>query len=270
MLNLIKACSFQLFYSILIVSDINKGEFKLLEVRNLTKNFKNFIAVDGVSFEVNKGEILGLIGENGAGKTTIMRMLATMLKLTKGEGKIAGYDLVREPASIRGEIGILFGGEVGLYDRLTARENIMYFAELNGMTCEQAKKSIEELVKELEMNEFIDKRVGKFSRGMKQKVAIARSIVHRPSVMLFDEPSTGLDVSATRLIQDFIIKCKSEDKAIVFSSHSMREVEKLCDRVVIIHKGKIVEQGTISSLKVKYNNEDMEDIFVNLIGGSHE
>ncbi|WP_298836738.1 ABC transporter ATP-binding protein [Clostridium sp.] len=242
----------------------------MLEVKNLTKKFKNFTAVDGVSFEVNKGEILGLIGENGAGKTTIMRMLATMLKVTAGEGKIAGHDLVKEPENIRGEIGILFGGEVGLYDRLTARENIMYFAQLNGMSEIDAKKSIEELVCELEMSEFIDKRVGKFSRGMKQKVAIARSIVHKPSVMLFDEPSTGLDVSATRLIQDFIFNCKSEGKAIVFSSHSMVEVEKLCDRVVIIHKGKVVEQGTISALKSKYNNEDMEDIFVKLIGGSHE
>jgi sodium transport system ATP-binding protein len=242
----------------------------LLEVKNLTKKFKSFTAVDGVSFDVNKGEILGLIGENGAGKTTIMRMLATMLNVTFGEGKISGYDLVNEPESIRGEIGILFGGEVGLYDRLTARENIMYFAQLNGMSDYDAKKSIEELIVGLEMSEFIDKRVGKFSRGMKQKVAIARSIVHKPSVMLFDEPSTGLDVSATRLIQDFIFKCKSEGKVIVFSSHSMVEVEKLCDRVVIIHKGKVVEYGTISALKAKYNNEEMEDIFVKLIGGYHE
>ncbi|MBU3215119.1 ATP-binding cassette domain-containing protein [Clostridium estertheticum] len=242
----------------------------MLEVKKLTKKFKSFTAVDGVSFVANGGEILGLIGENGAGKTTIMRMLATMLKVTEGEGKISGHDLVKEPESIRGEIGILFGGEVGLYDRLTARENIMYFAQLNGMSEGDAKKSIEELTRELEMNEFIDKRVGKFSRGMKQKVAIARSIVHKPSVMLFDEPSTGLDVSATRLIQDFIFKCKSEGKAIVFSSHSMTEIEKLCDRVVIIHKGKVVEHGTITSLKAKYNNEDMEDIFVKLIGGNHE
>ncbi|MCB2357162.1 ATP-binding cassette domain-containing protein [Clostridium estertheticum] len=242
----------------------------MLEVKKLTKKFKSFTAVDGVSFVANGGEILGLIGENGAGKTTIMRMLATMLKVTEGEGQISGHDLVKEPESIRGEIGILFGGEVGLYDRLTARENIMYFAKLNGMSEGDAKKSIEELTRELEMNEFIDKRVGKFSRGMKQKVAIARSIVHKPSVMLFDEPSTGLDVSATRLIQDFIFKCKSEGKAIVFSSHSMTEIEKLCDRVVIIHKGKVVEHGTISALKVKYNNEDMEDVFVNLIGGNHE
>lgn len=253
-----------------IANIVKKGMECLLEVKNLTKKFKDFTAVDNVSFKVDEGEILGLIGENGAGKTTTMRMLATMLKVTSGEGTISGYDLIKEPESVRAEIGILFGGEVGLYDRLTARENIMYFAQLNGMKTDDANKSIEELTTQLEMGEFIDKRVGKFSRGMKQKVAIARSIVHRPSVMLFDEPSTGLDVSATRLIQDFIINCKSEGKAVLFSSHSMKEVEKLCDRIVIMHKGNIVEQGTIDSLKAKYENDDIEEIFVTIIGGNHE
>lgn len=242
----------------------------MLEVRGLTKKFKDFLAVENVSFKVDDGEILGLLGENGAGKTTTLRMLATMLKVNEGTANISNYDLIKEPEKVRGEIGILFGGEIGLYDRLTARENIMYFAELNGMTKEAAKNSIEKLVKELEMEEFIDKRVGKFSRGMKQKVAIARSIVHEPSVMLFDEPSTGLDVSASRLIQDFILRCKDENKAIIFSSHSMQEIEKLCDRVVIIHKGKLIEQGTIEELKIKYSNNDMEDIFIKLIGGKNE
>ena len=242
----------------------------MIEARNLTKKFKDFVAVDGVSFQVQPGEILGLLGENGAGKTTTLRMLATMLTITSGDASIAGYELLKEPERVRGEIGILFGGEVGLYDRLTARENILYFAELNGMEPNDAKASLGELIDALEMGEFIDKRVGKFSRGMKQKVAIARSIVHRPSVMLFDEPSTGLDVSATRLIQEFIRKCKAENKAIVFSSHSMREVEKLCDRVVIIHKGRVVEQGSIAALKAKYQKDDMEEIFIALIGGKHE
>lgn len=242
----------------------------MLEVKGLTKKFRDFLAVDNISFQVENGEILGLLGENGAGKTTTLRMLATMLKVSEGAATISNHDLIKEPEKVRGEIGILFGGEVGLYDRLTARENIMYFAELNGMTKESAKISIDKLIKELEMEEFIDKRVGKFSRGMKQKVAIARSIVHQPSVMLFDEPSTGLDVSASRLIQDFIKKCKEDNKAIVFSSHSMQEVEKLCDRVIIIHKGKLIEQGTIDQLKAKYKNDDMEDIFVKLIGGKNE
>lgn len=242
----------------------------MLEAKGLTKKFKNTVVVDNFSFNVSKGEVLGLLGENGAGKTTTMRMLATMLKITDGKATICGHDVSKEPAEIRGKIGILFGGEVGLYDRLTARENIEYFAKLNGLSDDEAKKNIKALCDRLEMEEYIDKRVGKFSRGMKQKVAIARSIVHDPEVMLFDEPSTGLDVTAVRLIHEFILECKNQNKAIVFSSHSMSEVEKLCDRVVIIHKGKLLEQGTIEELKEKYKNNDLEQVFVDLIGGEHE
>lgn len=242
----------------------------MVEVINLTKQFKNVKAVDHINFSVKKGEILGLLGENGAGKTTTLRMLATMLKPTDGDCIVSGYSIKKDADKVRGEIGILFGGEVGLYDRLTARENIMYFAELNGMNEAKAKDSVEYLTRMLHMEEFIDRKVGKFSRGMKQKVAIARSIVHKPSVMLFDEPTIGLDVSASKIVQDFILKCKEEDKAIVFSSHSMIEVEKLCDRIVIIHKGKLIEEGTIEALKLKYNNDDMESIFMNLVGDNHE
>lgn len=237
----------------------------MIEVKGITKKFKNTTAVDNISFNVNNGEIVGLLGENGAGKTTTLRMLATMLKISDGKAIVNGHDVSREPNKARGDIGILFGGDVGLYDRLTAKENIMYFAKLNGMSDEEAKKSIQDLSNRLEMNEYIDKRVGKFSRGMKQKVSIARSIVHNPSAVLFDEPTTGLDVSAARIVQDFILECKRENKAVVFSSHSMAEVEKLCDRVVIIHKGKLIEEGTIESLKEKYNNSDLEEVFLKLI-----
>ncbi|WP_234117366.1 ABC transporter ATP-binding protein [Clostridium hydrogenum] len=237
----------------------------MIEVKGITKKFKKTTAVDNISFNVNNGEIVGLLGENGAGKTTTLRMLATMLKISDGKAIVNGHDVSKDPNKARGEIGILFGGDVGLYDRLTAKENIMYFAKLNGMSDEEAKKSIQDLSNRLEMNEYIDKRVGKFSRGMKQKVSIARSIVHNPSAVLFDEPTTGLDVSAARIVQDFILECKRENKAVVFSSHSMTEVEKLCDRVVIIHKGKLIEEGTIESLKEKYNNSDLEEVFVKLI-----
>lgn len=240
----------------------------MIEVLGLKKSFKNVNAVNDISFNVSRGEIVGLLGENGAGKTTTLRMLATMLRPTGGTAKVGGYDISTEPQKVRGEIGILFGGEVGLYDRLTARENITYFAELNGMSKEETNKSIEYLSKMLDMGEYIDRRVGKFSRGMKQKVAIARSIVHRPSVMLFDEPTIGLDVTAAKIVQDFILTCKKDNKAIIFSSHTMQEVEKLCDRIVIIHKGNIVETGTVAELKEKYNNDDMEDIFIKLVGGA--
>jgi sodium transport system ATP-binding protein len=242
----------------------------MIDVNNLSKAFKKVKAVDNISFKVNDGEIVGLLGENGAGKTTTLRLLATMLKSTGGTAIVNGYNINKEPETVRGEIGILFGGEVGLYDRLTGRENIRYFAELNGMSRKEADESIDKLAKNLDMHEYIDRRVGKFSRGMKQKVAIARSIVHNPSVVLFDEPTAGLDVTAARIVQDFILKCKRDNKAIIFSSHTMSEVEKLCDKIIIIHKGKILEEGTIKQFKEKYKNDDMEEIFMNLVGEGNE
>ena len=243
----------------------------MLEIKNLTKKFKKSTVVDNVSFKVNPGEIVGLLGENGAGKTTTLRMISTMLKITSGEAVVNNFSADKEPIKVRNEIGILFGGDVGLYDRLTARENIKYFDNLYGMSDKDADVRIDELAKKFNMEEYIDKKVSKFSRGMKQKVSIARSIVHSPSVMLFDEPSTGLDVTAARTIQDFILDCKKENKTILFSSHSMREVEKLCDRVVIINKGKLLEDCSIDDLKEKYNNDDLEEVFVSLIGGgNHE
>ena len=228
----------------------------MLRVENLTKKFKKVTAVDNVSFEVNPGEIIGLLGENGAGKTTTLRMLATMLKPTSGNATIDGYNIIDNPNKIRERIGVLFGGDVALYDRLTGRENMIYFAKLNGMSDLEANQAVNKIASELEMSDYIDRPVGKYSRGMKQKVSLARSIIHQPDVMLFDEPTTGLDVSASRIVQDFILKCKEENKTILFSSHSMKEVEKLCDRVVIINKGKLLENCTISELKLALAGKD--------------
>ncbi|HSQ33504.1 MAG TPA: ATP-binding cassette domain-containing protein [Peptostreptococcaceae bacterium] len=242
----------------------------MIEVNGLTKSFKALNAVDNISFTVNNGEIVGLLGENGAGKTTTLRMLATMLKSTSGSAIINEYDINKDSNKVRKEVGILFGGEVGLYDRLTAFENIMYFAQLNGINKEDATKHIDYLADILGMKDYINRRVGKFSRGMKQKVAIARSIVHNPSVMLFDEPTIGLDVSSIKIVQDFILRCKKDGKAILFSSHSMNEVEKLCDRIIIINKGKLIEEGAANYLKEKYNNDNLEDIFMMLVGDKNE
>lgn len=238
----------------------------MILVKNLRKAFKKFDAVKGISFEAREGQVLGILGENGAGKTTTLRMLATMLKPTEGTAEVNGFDIIKEPEKVRGEIGILFGGEVGIYDRLTARENIRYFAELNNMKKSLIDERINELAGMLDMTEYIDKKVGKFSRGMKQKVAIARAIVHNPRVMLFDEPTTGLDVTSTRIVHDFIETCRMEGKTIAFSSHSMSEVEKLCDRIVIMHKGEIVAEGTIPELKEHFGNDDLEEVFMGLVG----
>ncbi len=192
-----------------------------------------------------------------------------MLKPTKGTAILSGHDILKNQQAVRREIGILFGGESGLYDRLTARENIAYYAELNDISKEEIKERIDYLTKILDMEEYIDRRVGKFSKGMKQKVAIARSIVHNPPIMLFDEPTSGLDVTAARTIHSFIEECRKEGKTVIFSSHSMVEVEKLCERVAIIHKGNIIEEGSIEELKTKYN-KNLEDLFVELVGGTNE
>lgn len=242
----------------------------MIEVKSLSKHFKDVVAVDNISFKVEEGKVFGLLGENGAGKTTTLRMLATMLKPTTGTANIGGYDLIQEPVDVRGEIGILFGGETGLYDRLSARENIEYFGLLNGMTKEDINIQIEKLSHSLEMEDYIERRVGKFSKGMKQKVALARSIVHNPSIMFFDEPTSGLDVTAVRIVHKFIKELKSEGKTIIFSSHSMNEVEKLCDEVGIIHKGKMIEVSTLEGLKEKFKEENLEEIFISLVGEKNE
>ncbi|SNX53988.1 ATP-binding cassette domain-containing protein [Thermoanaerobacterium sp. RBIITD] len=242
----------------------------MIEVKGLSKVFKDIKAVDNLNFIVNEKEVYGLLGENGAGKTTTLRMLATMLKPTSGNAIMNGIDLIKQPELIRKEIGILFGGESGLYDRLTARENITYFAELYDMSRNDIKIRIDYLVSKFGMEEFIDRPAGKLSKGMKQKVAIARSIVHDPKIMLFDEPTSGLDVTSSREVHDFINLCRDEGKSIIFSSHSMPEVEKLCDMIGIIHKGKLVAEGTIDELKNKYNNDNLEEIFMELVGEKSE
>jgi len=242
----------------------------MLELKNLTKKFGEITAVNDVSFSVGRGEVFGLLGENGAGKTTALRLLATMLKPTSGTAVMGDFDLIRDPEKVRGSIGILFGGESGLYDRLTAAENIAYFGELNNMGKSTLSERIKYLTEVFDMDEYINRKAGKFSKGMKQKVAFARAIVHNPEIMLFDEPTSGLDVSAIRNVHEFICKCRDEGKTIILSSHTMSEVEKLCDRIGIIHKGTLVATGTISDLIAKYNGNTLEDVFMGLIGDKNE
>lgn len=239
----------------------------MLKVIKLTKSFGDVTAVNDVSFSVGKGEVFGLLGENGAGKTTTLRLLATMLKPTSGTAILGEFDLIQDSDKVRSSVGILFGGESGLYDRLTAAENIAYFGELNNMDSSVLKDRIKHLTKAFGMEEYINRKVGKFSKGMKQKVAFARSIVHNPDIMFFDEPTSGLDVSAIRNVHEFIRNCREEGKTIILSSHTMSEVEKLCDKIGIIHKGSLVVTGTIDELIEKYNRNTLEDIFIELVGG---
>jgi sodium transport system ATP-binding protein len=242
----------------------------MVEVESLSKRFKDVDAVNKVSFKVKSGEIVGMLGKNGAGKTTTLRLLATILKPTGGSARINGFDINMEPDRVRSQIGILFGGEAGLYDRLTGRENISYFAGLYNMSRSEANESIDYLSRYLGTEDYIDKRVRTFSRGMKQKVAIARAIVHKPSVMLFDEPTIGLDIISAKIVQDFILTCKEQNKAIIFSSHNLQEIEKLSDRIVIIDQGKIIEDGTLEELQQRHHDHSLENIFIKLVGDLDE
>ncbi|MGG1662305.1 ABC transporter ATP-binding protein [Brevibacillus sp. NRS-1366] len=240
----------------------------MIEVKQVSKRFGTITAVDDVSFRVEAGEVYGLLGENGAGKTTTMRMMATILQPTEGDIEISGFSVQKEPVEVRRRIGILFGGDVGLYNRLTARENIAYFGSLYGLDPARLTKRIDSLSRMLDMEAFIDRRVGAFSRGMKQKVAIARTLVHDPDVILLDEPTTGLDVTAANIFRRMVGKLQEEGKTILFSSHNMGEINKLCKRIALIHKGKLHFAGGLSTLRERYGIADLDDIFMAVVEGS--
>jgi sodium transport system ATP-binding protein len=241
----------------------------VIEARALCKNFQDkkrgvVRAVDHVSFTCHPGKIYGLLGANGAGKTTTLRLLATILEPTDGTAIVCGHDVVEQPEKVRSIVGFL-STATALYPRLTAQEMVEYFGRLNGLDNATVKKRVDEMFSRLDMNGFRDRRCDKLSTGMKQKTSIARTLVHDPPVMIFDEPTSGLDVMAARTIIDFIRECRDRGKTVIFSTHIMTEVEKLCDVIGIIHGGKLLAEGTLTELREKYAENDLEEIFVKII-----
>ena len=243
----------------------------MIEAHALTKTFKDkkrgqVIAAENLTFTCRPGQIYGLLGANGAGKTTTLRMLATLLKPTSGSCAVAGHDAASAPEQVRANVGFL-AASTALYGRLTSREMITYFGRLNGMTDGAIAARIKVLADELDMHEFLDRRCDKFSTGMKQKTSIARTLIHDPVVMIFDEPTLGLDVMTARAIVRFVRNCKARGKTVIYSTHVMSEVEKLCDIIGIIHAGRLVAEGTLSELQARFGETDMEEIFVKAVGG---
>lgn len=238
----------------------------MIEARQLTKTFRDrkrgeIRAVDGISFRVEPGQVYGLLGANGAGKTTTLRLLATLLKPTAGTAVVAGHDVTQAPGRVRASVGFL-AASTALYARLTAREFIAYFGRLNGMGDAEIKARTRQLAGELEMDEFLDRRCDKLSTGMKQKTSIARTLIHDPAVMIFDEPTLGLDVMAARAIVRFVRDCRARGKTVIYSTHVMSEVDKLCDVVGIIHDGRLRAEGTPAELRARTGQQDMEEVFV--------
>jgi len=243
----------------------------MIETLALTKIFPDkkrgpVRALDQVSFRCEPGKIFGLLGVNGAGKTTCLRLLATLLQPTGGTAKVAGFDIVAEPEKVRAHIGFL-STATALYGRLTAAEMVSYFGKLHGMDGALLRQRLDSLFDTLGMNEFRDRRCDKLSTGMKQKVSIARTLIHDPAVMIFDEPTIGLDVLTARTVIHFIRDCKARGKTVIYSTHVMSEVEKLCDAIAIIHGGKILAEGSLEELRQRSGLRDLEDIFVQIVEG---
>ena len=246
----------------------------MIKVDSLVKEFKkkdgsSFRAVDGVSFEAQIGEIVCLLGVNGAGKTTIMRILSTVFKPQSGSALINGFDVVTQGDKVRASLGFL-SGDTGLYARLTPREFIRYFGRLYGVEDKDIESRMLEMATLLEMHDFLDKKIEFLSSGMKQKVSIVRSIIHDPQVMIFDEPTVGLDILSARHIVSFIRSCKDKGKCVLFSTHIMREAERLADKIVLIHRGKVLTQGTLESLREVSGMIDLDDIFVYYVNQTNE
>ena len=242
----------------------------MIVTSNLTKIFNDkkrgeIRAVDSVNIECKPGRVFGLLGLNGAGKTTLMRLLSTILKPTSGTARVADYDIVREPEKVKEKIGFL-SSDTGLYHRLTVEETVNYFGRLNGMDEDGLNQRSKVLFERFGMNEFRKRRVDKLSSGMKQKVSIARTFINDPEVLILDEPTLGLDVITSRSIIQFIKESKQEHKCILFSTHVMWEAQKLCDDIAIIHKGRILEVGTLDQLRNRTGLADLDDIFVRTVG----
>jgi sodium transport system ATP-binding protein len=243
----------------------------MIEARGLTKEYPDlargrFVALDGLSFLAREGEIFGLLGPNGAGKTTALRILSTVLRPTRGTALINGCDVVTQPELVRRQIGYI-SANTGVYDRMTAWELVEYFGRLHGLPDEVLRPRMEALFSRLQMQEIRDVMGAKMSTGMKQKASIARALVHDPPVLIFDEATSGLDVLAARALLDAVADLREQGKCIVFSTHIMREAERLCDRIAIVHRGRLLAEGTLADLSSQHGQDDLEDLFFDLIRG---
>lgn len=252
----------------------------MIEVENLCKSFtrevkdkskkkkfrtrkEEFLAVDNLSFKVGEGEIVGILGPNGAGKTTLLRMLGGILTPTSGSIKIGDLDYEYDKNIVKKEIGYL-SGNTKLYNRLSPRELLMTFGSLYDMTKEEVENSIDNIVKIMDMEDFIDNRIENLSTGQTQRTSIARCLIHNPKIYIFDEPTLGLDVISSKSIIDFMKREKNRGKTVLYSTHYMEEAEVLCDRVYMIHKGEFIAQGTCEELKSRYNTKSLRDVFLKL------
>jgi len=246
----------------------------MIEVRGLTKHYADLrrgklVALGGIDFDAREGEIFGLLGPNGAGKTTALRILSTVLEPTAGTVKVNGYDVVTQSSQVRRQIGFV-SANTAVYDRMTGWEMVEYFGRLYGIPKDEIDDRMEDVFERLKMNDLRDLLGAKMSTGMKQKVSIARALVHDPPVLVFDEATVGLDVLVARALLKTVAELRDHGKCIVFSTHIMREAEKLCDHVAILHRGHVLAEGTLDELRDRHQERDLEELFFQLISRHDE
>ncbi|HET7419138.1 MAG TPA: ATP-binding cassette domain-containing protein [Candidatus Dormibacteraeota bacterium] len=238
----------------------SRGPLQLaVKVDRLEKQLGANKVLRGISFEAQSGEIFGLLGPNGAGKTTTLRIVCTLLAPDGGSVDVLGFGVRTAPAEVRRRVGVVTA-EIGVYPRLTARENIKYFAELSGVLDGELDRKVAAVIDRLDMASFAGQRAESLSSGQKQKVAIARAIVHDPPVLMFDEPTSNLDVLASRDIREFMVEARGRGKCVIFSTHVLHDAERLCDRVTIIHQGRVIAGGATAEVRGTYR--DLEDSFL--------
>lgn len=237
----------------------------MIEVRGLHKRFGEVVAVDDVSFRAADGLVTGLLGPNGAGKTTSLRIISTLIAPDRGQALVDGLDCTKESLAARRRMGVLPDAR-GLYPRLTPREHLAYFGQLHGLTGEGLHRRSVDLMKLLELDGVADRRVEGFSNGERTKVALCRALVHDPPNVLLDEPTNGLDVMSTRAVRRLIKELRANGRCVVFSSHVMQEVAALCDRIVVVAKGRVVADGTADELRERTGKDNLEEAFVQVIG----
>jgi len=250
----------------------------MIDVRQITKTYNlskqqkkelqttanSINAVNNITFNCEPGRVFSLLGPNGAGKTTTLRMMSTILVPTSGSMTIAGHDVEKEPESVRTKTGFLTGS-TNLYDRLNPSEIVQYFGRLYGMSEKAIEQRMDALFTQLGIHDFSTKKIGQMSTGMKQKVSIARSMIHDPEVVIFDEPTSGLDVITANSIIDLIKRCKDEGKTVIFSSHIMSEVDLLCDDLAIIAKGDLVFNDSMANFRSQYKDISLTEAFINIV-----
>jgi len=237
----------------------------MIEAMGLSKRFGSVEAVRNVTFTARDGEITGLLGANGAGKSTCLRMLYGVLTPESGRACIDGIDILGETSKARSHLGVM-PHATGLYDNLTARENIQYFGTLHGMPRKVLRSRIAQLAGRLGMQEFIERRVKGFSQGQRIKVALARALVHDPGNVVLDEPTNGLDVMAIRNLREMLLALKAQGRCVLFSSHVMQEVAALCDRAVIIGRGRVLADGTLKEIRARSGRDSLEEAFLQVLG----